>query len=239
MSTQNVFEIDPDICHPMSDESVSAIGNSAEQPCRPPVLVVAGAAAAESGDTHSSDAAEQHATAAAAFGRQNLERLIAQEYPGLRLLVAHRAGDPQLGADLLHDAICIALEKSQQGQLRRPEQMAGYVFQVAMNLLRNQRRVLGNRPERRARPTELDEVAEAQIAERVKRLLGDLGSARDRRMLVRLYLDEADKDALCREFELAPLQFDKIVHRARKRLRRLLESRGLKRSDFLCVLALL
>ncbi|KAJ8135379.1 hypothetical protein OY671_011408, partial [Metschnikowia pulcherrima] len=33
MSTQNVFEIDPDICHPMSDESVSAIGNSAEQPC--------------------------------------------------------------------------------------------------------------------------------------------------------------------------------------------------------------
>ena len=131
----------------------------------------------------------------------------------------------------------------------RPEQVAGYVFQVAMNLLRNQRRGMGNRPERRARPTELDalacpgepreEIAEAELAERVKCLLRDLGSTRDRRMLVRLYLDEADKDALCREFELTPPQFDRVVHRARRRLVRLLESRGLKRSDFLCVLTLL
>jgi hypothetical protein len=34
---------------------------------------------------------------------------------------------------------------------------------------------------------------------------------------------------------LSPLQFDKILHRARGRLRKLLESGGLGRSDLLCL----
>jgi RNA polymerase sigma factor (sigma-70 family) len=247
MGTQNVFEIDSVIRRHMSDESVGSSGSSAVQPGRPPMLAD-GAATAEL-DGSQADAAAAQRGRPAAFDQQDVERLIAQEYAGLRLLIARRAGDGQLGADLLHDAICVAWERWRQGELARPEQLAGYVFQVAMNMLRNQRRVLGDRPDRRARPAELDalastdepreNIAEAQVAARVKSLIRDLGSPRDRHVLVRLYLDEVDKKTLCREFELTPLQLDKMVHRARRRLLRLLESRGLKRSDFLCVLALL
>src|SRR6185436_5403273 len=55
---------------------------------------------------------------------------------------------------------------------------------------------------------------------------------RDREILVRFYLQEEEKEAICRDLALAPDQFDKVLHRARARLKELLEASGLQRSDF-------
>jgi RNA polymerase sigma-70 factor (ECF subfamily) len=180
------------------------------------------------------------------LARDELAALIEKEYVGLRLLIARRAGDPQLGADLLNEAICTAWEKWQIGQIERPQQIAGYVFQVAMNLLRNHRRAMGARPEKRASPSELDalpasgeprdQLMESEIAVRVKALIRDMESQRDREALVRFYLNEEDKELICRDLRLSPLQFDKVLYRARKRLRVLLETRGLSRSDLFSLL---
>ena len=56
--------------------------------------------------------------------------------------------------------------------------------------------------------------------------------ARDREILVRFYLQEEEKDAICRDLALEADQFDKVLHRARARLKELLESHGLRKSDF-------
>jgi len=48
-----------------------------------------------------------------------------------------------------------------------------------------------------------------------------------------LFRSEEDKETICRDLGLTPLQFDKILHRARGRLRKLLESGGLGRSELL------
>jgi RNA polymerase sigma-70 factor, ECF subfamily len=178
-----------------------------------------------------------------------ISALIEKEYFGLRLLITRRAGDPQVAADLLNDALCTTWAKWQAGQIERPELIAGYVFQVAMNLLRNHRRAIGTRPEKRANNDEFaglpavgeprDEVTKSQIATRVKAILRSMGSERDRAALVRFYLDEEDKETLCAELHLSPLQFDKVLHRARRRLRQLLESHGLRQSDLFSLLLLL
>ena len=183
-----------------------------------------------------------------ALGREELAALIEKEYVGLRLLIARKADDPQLGEDLLNEAICTAWEKWQNGQIARPQQIAGYVFQVAMNLLRNHRRGMGVRPEKRASASDLDglqakgeprdELIESDLATRVKALIRDMGSERDRSVLVRFYLDEEDKEIICRDLNLTPLQFDKVLHRARRRLKELLEARGLSRSDLLSLVML-
>ena len=61
--------------------------------------------------------------------------------------------------------------------------------------------------------------------------------AGDRTILVRFYLDEADKDEICRELSLTSAQFASVLHRARLRLKDLLEAEGLKGTDmFSCVL---
>jgi RNA polymerase sigma-70 factor (ECF subfamily) len=194
----------------------------------------------------SDPAAPQPTRAESPGERARITALIEKDYVGLRLLIGRRAGDPQIAADLLNDAICTTWEKWQAGQIKQPEQIAGYVFQVAMNLLRNHRRSMGTRPEKRANVKELDalpakgeardQLAESQIAARVKKLIRDMGSERDRQVLVRFYLNEEEKDSICRDMKLNPLQFDKVLHRARRRLRELLESSGLQQSDLFSLL---
>lgn len=180
------------------------------------------------------------------LNKPSVESLIAANYPGLRLLIQQKAGDAEVAADLLNDAICTTWEKWQAGKIERPEQIAGYVFQVAMNLLRNRRRAAGDRSDLRAPPATLDELAggvdpsersiEEAMARSVKQLLSGMESARDRLVLTRFYLEEEDKESICRALALTTLQFDKVLHRARGRLRKLLESQGLHSRDFLSIL---
>ncbi len=181
-----------------------------------------------------------------ALQKSEVESLIAREYFGLRLLIARRAGDPHVAADLLNDAVCTTWEKWLAGKIARPEQIAGYIFQVAMNLLRNRRRAMAERPEKRADAEVLESLAandpvslqqvEENLAVRVKEIIRGMGSQRDRTILVRFYLNEEDKETICRDLELTPMQFARVLHRARGRLRQLLESQGFKGSDLFSVL---
>ena len=174
--------------------------------------------------------------------RAAVEALIAKHYTGLRLLIQRRVGDAEAAADILNQAACTAWEKWQAGQVQRPEEIGGYIFQVAMNLLRNRRRKVVERSDRHVDsevlgqlPADIDATdrwLEKKIAARVKRILQELSSARDREILVRFYLQEEEKEAICRDLALAPDQFDKVLHRARARLKELLEAYGLQKSDF-------
>jgi RNA polymerase sigma-70 factor, ECF subfamily len=115
-----------------------------------------------------------------------------------------------------------------------------------MNLLRNRKRAVGERSDRRVSLESLEEGTpghsghepslEDRIAHKVRELIQSLSSVRDRRVLVRFYLEEDDKETICRDLGVSPLQFDKILHRARRRLRESLESQGLRGSDFLTFL---
>src|SRR4030095_15827260 len=91
-----------------------------------------------------------------ALDRTAVAGLIAKHYTGLRLLIQRRVGDAEAAADILNQAACTAWEKWQSGQIRRPEEIGGYIFQVAMNLLRNRRRKVAERSDRRVDPELLD-----------------------------------------------------------------------------------
>jgi RNA polymerase sigma-70 factor (ECF subfamily) len=179
------------------------------------------------------------------LARAEIEALVSKEYVGLRLHLTRHTGDAQVAADLLNDAICTTWEKWQAGRIEHPQQIVGYIFQVALNLLRNHKRHIAERPDKRAdidscdglpaaQPWDADGV-EGHIAARVKELIRSMRSVRDRTVLVRFYLDEQDRDAICRELKITPAQFAKILYRARGRLRSLLESDGFTRSDFFSV----
>lgn len=187
--------------------------------------------------------AADSAAASGPLDRKAIEALISKHYVGLRILLTRRAGDPAVAADLLNDAICTSWEKWQAGQIARPEQIAGYIFQVAMNLLRNYRRGSAVRPDKRGDPRVLDTLAadssseqawaEKKITLQVRKMIEELRAPRDRVILTRFYLDEADKPTICRELGLDSEQFDKVLHRARGRLRQLFESSGMNKADLL------
>ncbi len=172
---------------------------------------------------------------------------LAHSYPGLMAVLTRRCGNPQLAFDLLQDAIVTTLAKQREGFALSGEDFAGFVFRTAMNHLRNhwrrERDTVGEEfwTERadEAAPSPV-ECSQHEVNRRlVRALLEQLTNPRDRQVLVRHYLDERERDEVCRELRLTPAQFARIAHRARQRLRELIERAGYRSQDLLSLLLLL
>ena len=169
-----------------------------------------------------------------------------RDYPGLRALILRRVRDPDVAADILQDAAVTTLEKLRSGEIARPENLGGYLYRVALNHLRNHRR-----KDRTALSSAdaLDELRDAeddpdwarvgrpQWARAARRMLDEMPVARDREVLVRFYLDDEDRERICRELGLSEEHFNRVIFRARNRFRELLERRGLWKADLLAIVA--
>ncbi len=55
-------------------------------------------------------------------------------------------------------------------------------------------------------------------------------------MLMRFYFRDEDGESICRDLNLTPQQLARVLHRARGRLRKLLESEGMTKNDLFSVL---
>lgn len=175
--------------------------------------------------------------------RESVGKLLVSEYQGLLALLHRKARDPELAADLLNEALIVTLKNFDAGKISDPSGVGGYVFQVAMNLLRNHRRSFGESVAKRAELTDdiladfsVPENTEEQCAENVRALLAELPSSRDRDLLKRFYLDEEEKGSICEKLRISALQFDKIIFRARKRMLSLVQTRGFRKGDLLSFL---
>ena len=165
-----------------------------------------------------------------------------RDYPGLRALILRRVRDPEVAADILQDAAVTTLEKLRSGEIAHPENLGGYLYRVAINHLRNHRRkdrTALSSPEllEELRDTvedpEWERVGRPQWAAAARRMLEEMPAARDRELLVRFYLNDEEKDTICRELSLSQEHFNRVIFRARNRFRELLEQRGFGRRDLL------
>lgn len=151
---------------------------------------------------------------------------------GLLFLLRRRTGDPALAEDLRQEAFRIAIEKLRGSGLDEPERLAAYLRGIAVNLVTSEWRKYSRR-KTTADPDAIDkamdasadpqgEVAREQAADAVAKLLGELGVSRDREILRRYYIDEADKAQICGELDISPTHFNRVLFRAKQRFRTLL-----------------
>lgn len=170
-----------------------------------------------------------------------------REYSGLHALILRRTRDPELAADILQDAAVTTLEKLSRDEIAEPENVGGYLYRVAINHLRNRRRMhptaqcMVDVPEEELTAPqddpEWDNVGRLQWAQEARRLLEEMPAARDREVLARFYLDDEPKEAICQDLRLTGQHFNRVIFRARNRFRELLERRGYGHSDFLTIVA--
>jgi RNA polymerase sigma-70 factor, ECF subfamily len=154
------------------------------------------------------------------------------------MLLRH-ARDPELAADILHDAIVTTLAKLDDGTVFPTPRIAGFVFRTALHHLRNHWRRESWRSHGAAPIEEsvsdiasLEEHSQRDANVRaVRRVLHGLGSSRDREVLVRFYLDEQSKQEICAALGLPEPDFNTILYRARERMRRQLEGAGVARTE--------
>jgi RNA polymerase sigma-70 factor, ECF subfamily len=194
-----------------------------------------------SADSRDDFAARRVETSTAAA---ELTRALIRDMAGLLAQLSRVTGNADLASDLLQDAVVTALQKLHAGQLSGREALDGFVYRTALNHLRNYRRKMRSRMED-AEGLEIledpharcqtDSLASAQWARVARDVLRGVG-VRDRELLVRFYLNDEPKEALCQEYGLTDLHFNRVIFRARERFRELLSRRGLGRADFFSLL---
>jgi len=148
-----------------------------------------------------------------------------------------RAHEPQLD-DIVNDVLTDTLYRLRRGQIDEPRALAQYLQVCIRNACtawyRRESR-LESSDFSTGFSTELsqsraDDPAEGAVSlerERMLRaLLRELPVARDRELLRRFYLLEETRNDVCAALQIETEHFRRVVHRARQRLRELLDRSG-------------
>src|SRR5688500_8472060 len=163
---------------------------------------------------------------------------------GLRVLLRRRTGgDAGLPQDLVQETLLVVIQRLRGAGIDEPQRLAAFAAQTARNLaiasLRKAERqktdVDSDATNRNADPGQgvVGIASDREAALAVRALLRELPQPRDRLMLKRFYLDDHDKDTICREMDLTEAAFNQALSRARRRFRQILEERGFAKRDLL------
>ena len=164
---------------------------------------------------------------------------------GVLFLLNRMVQEPALAEDLCNETFRIVLERLRRGPLEDPGKLDSFLAQTARNLAMADRRRTSRRKTVTGEQVAIDSFAdeksdpsaraESQVrATAIRKVLQELPNLRDRQLLVRFYLNDEDKSAICRDLNLTEEHFNRVVYRARERFRVLLDKR-FDRPDLLCL----
>jgi len=177
--------------------------------------------------------------------RRAEEELVRRYQRGLVYLLQRRTRDPQLALDLAQDTFRIAIEKLRQSPIEQVERVGAYLRGTALNLATADVRKHARRgttadseavdaaADDAAGP--FDHVSGEQVKRLVRKLLDELPMQRDREILIKTYLEDQDKSAICEALGVDSAHYNRVLFRAKERFRELLTTaaskRGLKLVD--------
>lgn len=166
--------------------------------------------------------------------RRAEERLIAAYGRGVAILLDRQTNGRPEAEDLFQETFRLVIEKLRRGELREPAKLPGFLAQIARSL------AIEHYRKAQRRKTEPDSDAIADVADVsgvgsgplsdllaresagiVRQVIQELGTSRDRDILLRFYIAEEDKESISSDFGLSSLQFNRVLHRARERYREL------------------
>ena len=162
--------------------------------------------------------------------------MVAFYAPTLQFILHRRYLDPQLREDVFQDTFIKVIENLRNSRIAKPSALAAYIRSTAVNLAHE-----FIRDEVRRRPIAdtimVDQIADTspgqleilqndQIATFVREMIDELATDRDREVLVRFYLDGDNKELICQQLGLQPIHFDRVLYRARQRLKQKVQTCG-------------
>jgi len=152
---------------------------------------------------------------------------------GLLYFLRRKTGDGPLADDLYQDTFRIVLERLRSKGLVNPTKLSSFIYAIAKNLVvadvrkKARRKTDSNTEAIELSPDQqgvcqLDEVLRDELATIVRQVIDELKKQRDRELLVRFYLEEQEKHAICRDLGLTEEHFNRVMFRARGRFKELL-----------------
>lgn len=137
--------------------------------------------------------------------------------------------DAALSEDLHQDTFRFVIARLRRRCLDEPDKLLRFVLRTGHNLAldhRRQRTRHGEGPEPQEdlpdpAQGQLDRMLQREEAAIVRRLLAEIVPDRYRQILQRFYIAGEDKDRICADLGLGELHFNRVLFRARRRLREL------------------
>jgi RNA polymerase sigma-70 factor (ECF subfamily) len=162
--------------------------------------------------------------------REAEEQLVCRYRRGVTFILSSARRDAPAIDDLFQETFRIAIDKIRSGALREPAGLSGFICSLARNLtIQHFRRSAAHRTSDLAEekalaspdPDALEDVLRVERSAVVRRVLSEMASERDRRILFRFYIAEDEKDEICRDLDLTSMHFNRVLFRARERYRTL------------------
>lgn len=163
------------------------------------------------------------------------EQLVIRYSRPLLFMLRRRANDADLAEDLHQEVFRVVIERLREGSIKEPAKLAGFIQSTGRYLLIGEIR----RAQRRRTVTDSDAIdasedlqASTQYqdanndeeAATVRKMLEQLKPERDRAILIRFFLQDEDKASICSALDLTELHFNRVLYRAKKRFKALLEA---------------
>jgi len=190
--------------------------------------------------TLSVDEIERIVAAALTGDRRAESNMLVALRPGVLAVLRFGAFHRWVAAeDLTQETLQIVVERVRARTIDDPRKVFAFAAATARNLALNAaRKVMRQQTvvdsdlidelaqNLEMEPNDLSDSDDRHLAEAVAALLDELPTERDRQLLMRFYLDGTDKQQLCQELGLSPKHFDRVLMRARSRLRTIIERRA-------------
>ncbi len=155
------------------------------------------------------------------------QHLVMRFRPSVHSLLMSLVKDTNLAEDLVQETLMLTIEKLRAGCIRKPHKLTSYIFSTAkftyFGWLRkkdNQVELIdsaGECPCDSATPEEACMVEEEWT--RMVSHISQLKMARDREILIRRYIKEESKEEICQAMVLSVDHYDRVISRARQRLK--------------------
>ncbi len=160
------------------------------------------------------------------------QELVSRYWRGLYFILNRRTSNPALAQDLAQETFIVVINKARNGEINNPSALSAFIRQVGTNLLIAHFR----KEKRRATDSSADFEMEIpddspdfyrilqseEINQTVRQLIEEMKVDRDREILRRHYIYEQEKSEICNLLELSPEHFDRVLHRARGRLKQII-----------------
>ena len=168
-------------------------------------------------------------------GDADAERLLVEQFERpVKLILMKRTRDSQLSSDLAQDTFILTIQKLRAGDLRNPAALPGFIRQIAVNLsiehFRKEKRYVSSDDgiislHATHRDQKAEQMDRRQVREMLEEVLSQLAQPRDREILTRFYLLDEDKPNICSALDLSAAHFDRVLYRAKQRMRDLMATR--------------
>ncbi len=134
--------------------------------------------------------------------------------------------------DIVQDSFMIVISKLQQGAVKNPDTIRAFLRTTAINIgyeyLRKDKKYVSAVEQESldifedAKSDVLSNLEWNDGIQYVKQIMAELPTDRDRDILTQFYFKDEDKAKICQDLELSSAHFDRVLYRAKQRLKQLI-----------------